>query len=318
MAEAELSQLHNLLRTHQSRLRVLELQAAQFGINVPPQVVTEIDHIKAEIARISSELKIATPVITRAMLRQLRQQALKAYYAQEWTQAEELLIQILATNPDDTDLQAKLTEAQRQLDLQELYLSICELRDVGLWSAVLKALNDLQQREPDYPDPERLRVWAEAQRHHERQQGIENTNDQLSQAYSTEQEHDDAESSLRASQAQMKQGSSASSEETRALPETSTGVEIFCKSRFWSVFTSVKCIIMVGGKETSYPLKPNSWTFIPIQPDEQLKIAVGVDGFFGLEEAAVVDCILQADEVQKYDYCPPLLNPGDATLTRQA
>jgi hypothetical protein len=83
--------LRELHGTLQRRLYVLELQAAQFGISVPPHVVTEIGKIRAELIRVRASLAASTTAAIRAELRQLRQQALKAYYAQQWAQAEDLL-----------------------------------------------------------------------------------------------------------------------------------------------------------------------------------------------------------------------------------
>lgn len=48
--------LQELLMRHMSRLRVLELQGATFGVSVPPHVTTEIADIRAEIVRIQQLL----------------------------------------------------------------------------------------------------------------------------------------------------------------------------------------------------------------------------------------------------------------------
>ncbi len=39
------------------RLQILELQAAQFGINVPPHILLEIEDIKEKILAIDKQLK---------------------------------------------------------------------------------------------------------------------------------------------------------------------------------------------------------------------------------------------------------------------
>jgi predicted ATPase len=49
--------LTKLLDAHQRRLRVLEEQAASFGLHSPPHVHTEIDTIRAAVARITTELE---------------------------------------------------------------------------------------------------------------------------------------------------------------------------------------------------------------------------------------------------------------------
>jgi hypothetical protein len=163
MDDEERQQLRDLLRARQSRLHVLEVQAAAQGIQTPPQVVVEINGIHSEIEHLETELAVNTPAVARTQLRHLRQVALKAYFAQRWAEAEESFIQVLAIDPDDKDIQMKLSEVQQQLDLQAFYQAICELRDAGLWPAVLKALDELERKQPNYPDSENLRRWAEEQ-----------------------------------------------------------------------------------------------------------------------------------------------------------
>lgn len=152
--------LRDLLRAHQSQLRVLELQAATFGAHAPPHVLTEIDRLTAVIADIEAQLGQPTPAVSRAALRQLRQQAFAAYYAETWEHAEDLLIQIVQADPADQDAQAKLDHTQRQLDLRAFYQAIVELREDGNRRAVLAALADLDQRQPNYPGTAELREWA--------------------------------------------------------------------------------------------------------------------------------------------------------------
>jgi CheY-like chemotaxis protein len=161
MDDDERQQVREVLRAHQSRLRVLELQAAKFGDHAPPQVLTEIAEIRAQVARIKGELAAVVPAVERSTARQLRQHALAAYYAQEWERAEELLIQLLAVKPDDQDAQRQLAEAQRQLELRACYQALRDLREAGNWAAVLVGLDDLNRRQPGHPEGERLRVWAE-------------------------------------------------------------------------------------------------------------------------------------------------------------
>jgi hypothetical protein len=61
--------LRDLLRTHQSQLRVLELQAAKLGDYTPPHVLTEIDRLTAAIASIETQLGQPMPAVSRAALR---------------------------------------------------------------------------------------------------------------------------------------------------------------------------------------------------------------------------------------------------------
>jgi hypothetical protein len=42
------------VREARRRLRVLERQAAQYGINVPPEIATEIEDLRAQIAKASA------------------------------------------------------------------------------------------------------------------------------------------------------------------------------------------------------------------------------------------------------------------------
>lgn len=160
MENEDIQQLRELLRTHQSRLHVFELQQAQKGDNTPPEVTIEMERIRDDIAELQARIAAATPAPARAILRQTRQQALKAFYADRWAEAEELLCQVLEEDPDDVDARAKLKEAQRQLDLEAMYLTACSLRDDGHWEAVLEALADLDRQMPGHPDPQGLRAWA--------------------------------------------------------------------------------------------------------------------------------------------------------------
>lgn len=53
----ELEHLLELRRTHQTRLEVLELQAAKYGISTPAHIAVEIKSIKAEISAINQHLE---------------------------------------------------------------------------------------------------------------------------------------------------------------------------------------------------------------------------------------------------------------------
>ncbi len=78
-----------------------------------------------------------------------------------------LLTQLTAADPRDEDARAKLARAQRERHWQLRYEEICELRDDDEWEAVLGALDDLEQERPGYPDPQKLRAWAEARQRRE-------------------------------------------------------------------------------------------------------------------------------------------------------
>jgi hypothetical protein len=161
-----------LLRTYQIRFRILELQAAQQGLQTLPQITIEMGDLQDKIDRIRNELIATTPATRRAARYELRRQALKAYYVQQWIQAEDLLAQLLASDFDDADIASKLKDVQRQLDIQESYQVIYELRDEGLLQPALNALDDLERQQPGFSDPKGLRAWAEEQRQNARQHTI--------------------------------------------------------------------------------------------------------------------------------------------------
>jgi tetratricopeptide (TPR) repeat protein len=165
--QQERQHLREQLRAHESRLRVLELQAAKYGDATEPHITIEINEIRATIAGLEAQLISATPAVARDDALQIRQQALKAFYSQEWALAEELLAQALQSDPDDQELLKKLQEAQHNLEGHAAYQAICELRDEGLWQAVRGALEDLAQQYPDYPDTQGLRQWLELRQHRE-------------------------------------------------------------------------------------------------------------------------------------------------------
>jgi DNA-binding beta-propeller fold protein YncE len=56
MSNKQKQHLKTLLQQHERRLRVLETRAATAGMNTPPEVVTEIEDIRSEIARLIEEI----------------------------------------------------------------------------------------------------------------------------------------------------------------------------------------------------------------------------------------------------------------------
>jgi uncharacterized protein len=157
-------QFRELLRTHQSRLRVLELQHAQQGIQTPAHIITEIDDIRRQIARVTAQLMTAIPARTREQQRKLRADAFKVYHRRDWAVAEDLLSQALFVDPDDHEVRERLRTVQQRLDAEALYQAIRELRTDGLWQAVLDALDDLVRERPEATDPDGLRAWAEGRK----------------------------------------------------------------------------------------------------------------------------------------------------------
>ena len=57
MDEDEINDLRELRQAHRNRLRVLELKAAQYGINCPPEVQTEISEIKNKIEALDQQIR---------------------------------------------------------------------------------------------------------------------------------------------------------------------------------------------------------------------------------------------------------------------
>jgi hypothetical protein len=149
--------LEGLLRTYQRRLRPLEQQAATYGPRTPPEVLMEIDDVRAEVARLTEELRAN---FDRADLEQLWNRALAAFFTHDWEVAVKLLLQVRAVDPTFEDVQLRLAEARRQRRLQTFYRQICRLRDEDEWQGVLQALEELEQKCPAYPDPDGLRLWA--------------------------------------------------------------------------------------------------------------------------------------------------------------
>lgn len=162
MDDEQRQHLQLLLQTYQRRLRYLEQQVATFGPRTPPEVRIEMNDVEAEIARVTAELH-ADPA-GAASLQQLWRQALTAFFAQRWAEAEVLLAEVQALHPGYEDVEARLLEAQRQRRFHDFYAYMCDMRDQGAWLVVLNALADLEQQFPDFPDPEGLRAWAERRR----------------------------------------------------------------------------------------------------------------------------------------------------------
>ncbi|MEI7645505.1 MAG: SUMF1/EgtB/PvdO family nonheme iron enzyme, partial [Chloroflexales bacterium] len=105
--------------------------------------------------------------LTPAAIERLWRKALSARLQRRWAQAEPLFIAIAAADPGFRDVQPRLAETRRQLSLQALYADLRALRDADDWQAVLGGLADLESRLPGAPDPDGLRVWAEARQRRE-------------------------------------------------------------------------------------------------------------------------------------------------------
>ena len=60
MDTEEIQHLQALREILQKRLRVLELQAARLGLQAPPHILTEIEDLQLQIARVAEQLEIIT------------------------------------------------------------------------------------------------------------------------------------------------------------------------------------------------------------------------------------------------------------------
>jgi hypothetical protein len=56
MDDQQRQHLKNLRQTNERRHRILELQAASFGLSVPPHILTELEDVKERIASIDNLL----------------------------------------------------------------------------------------------------------------------------------------------------------------------------------------------------------------------------------------------------------------------
>lgn len=52
----ERSHIENLIKAHRKRLRVLEIQAAQYGIDVRPEILIELEEIPLKLQKLEQEL----------------------------------------------------------------------------------------------------------------------------------------------------------------------------------------------------------------------------------------------------------------------
>ena len=94
----------------------------------------------------------------------LRHDALIAFYDDDWVKAAALFARLVDADPSDAESRELLDTCRRHLHLQERYATARELRTAGAWQAVLGALNEISAAQADYPDPDGLRAWADAQR----------------------------------------------------------------------------------------------------------------------------------------------------------
>jgi formylglycine-generating enzyme required for sulfatase activity len=94
----------------------------------------------------------------------VRQEALVAFFSEDWERAEPLLARLVAADPSDQASRERLERCRLQLRLRQRYADARDLKQVGAWQAVLGVWRELDAQQPGYPDPDGLRAWAEAQR----------------------------------------------------------------------------------------------------------------------------------------------------------
>jgi formylglycine-generating enzyme required for sulfatase activity len=101
------------------------------------------------------------PPLDPQTLDELWQQALAAFFSERYAVARPLLETINTRNPGHEDVAEKLSETLLYLTLQARYAVATRLRAEGNAHATLRALDDLRRRQPDFPDPQNHRAWAE-------------------------------------------------------------------------------------------------------------------------------------------------------------
>jgi tetratricopeptide (TPR) repeat protein len=83
---------------------------------------------------------------------QLYDQALAAFWTEQWDQAIELLGQVLSRQPDYADAARKLESARRQQELAMHYAEASAAADAGNWEQAVAAYTLIANSDPDYRD----------------------------------------------------------------------------------------------------------------------------------------------------------------------
>ena len=55
--EEEIQHLQGLLKEYKKRLHILEVQAAKYGMSVPPYIIVEVEESREQIKRLKELLK---------------------------------------------------------------------------------------------------------------------------------------------------------------------------------------------------------------------------------------------------------------------
>ncbi len=141
-------------------LRALRARAAELGA-VAPDVPTD-----AWLVSPPAVAPLPAP-LPPASIERLWRQARTAYLTQQWARAEVLLVQVAALNPAYQDVHARLVEVHRRIDLQRRYDALATLRAADRWEDVRVHLAALTDSQPDTPDPQAHRAWAEGRQRRE-------------------------------------------------------------------------------------------------------------------------------------------------------
>ncbi|KPV46466.1 hypothetical protein SE17_43280, partial [Kouleothrix aurantiaca] len=54
--QAQLTELYKLREAHRQRLGVLQVRAAQFGIEAPPHITTEVEDVDHQLAEVNKKI----------------------------------------------------------------------------------------------------------------------------------------------------------------------------------------------------------------------------------------------------------------------
>jgi tetratricopeptide (TPR) repeat protein len=100
----------------------------------------------------TSEVDRANQQVAAPDVEQLYDQALAAYWTQQWDQAVDLLSQVLSRQPDYADAPRKLELARRQQQLTNYYAQASAAADAGDWEQAVAKYTMIADADPDYRD----------------------------------------------------------------------------------------------------------------------------------------------------------------------
>ena len=85
-------------------------------------------------------------------MEQLYDQALAAFWTEQWDEAVDLLGQVLSRQPDYADAARKLELARRQQQLASHYAQASAAADAGDWEQAVAEYTMVADADPDYRD----------------------------------------------------------------------------------------------------------------------------------------------------------------------